>query len=201
MIDIHEDDGSYATAPNVICFNTVLNACAFSATGGDDEKKRALSVAVKVFKMLKEEQYAHPDALSYGNMLKCCANLMPISDVRTSMASNIFSNCCDQGLVGGMTLDEIRRCIPAKQFVKLLAKCGYSKPLKQHSNAMSVTLRQLPRQWTTNVKRGDMFTRQRGVPLKHKWQSQNERPKAKLTPVIRNPTYHVEPSWAYGKDI
>lgn len=134
-------------------------------------------------------------------MLKCCANLMPISDVRTSMASNIFSSCCEQGLVGGMVLDEIRRCILAKQFLKLLAKCGYSKPLKQHSNAMSVTLRQLPRQWTANVKRGDMFTRQRGASLKRQQQSKNEGSKAKPNPVIRNPTYHVEPSWAYGKDI
>jgi hypothetical protein len=122
----------------------VLNACAFSALGDDDEKKQALGVAVKVFNMLKRERYVRPDAVSYGNMLKCCANLMPPGNVRTSMASTIFSTCCEAGMVGGMVLDEIRRSIPSKEFLLLLAKCGYEKPLKQHKNAMSVELRRCP---------------------------------------------------------
>lgn len=86
MIDLHEDDGGYDTTPNIICFNTILNACAFSAMAGDDEKKEALAAAVKTFKMLREKNFARPDALSYGNMLKCIANLMPIGDARSSMA-------------------------------------------------------------------------------------------------------------------
>lgn len=202
MIELHENDGSYDTTPNVICFNTILNACAFSASGGEDEKKHAMAVAVKTFKILRDDTYASPDAVSYGNMLKCCANLMPPGNARNSMASSIFSACCEEGMVGGMALDEIRRSIPSNDFLRLLAKCGYTRPLKQHSNAMSVDLRHLPRQWTANVKVGDMYSRQRGVA--HHRHGKRERPQSQKksnTPVIRKPGFLVEPSWASGKDL
>eukprot|EP00804_Cyclotella_cryptica_P003272 CCRYP_010501-RA/>CCRYP_010501-RA protein AED:0.04 eAED:0.04 QI:149/1/1/1/1/1/4/351/772 len=202
MIDLHDEDGSCDTTPNVICYNTVLNACAFSALADEDEKKRALEVAVKVFKLLNEERYVRPDAVSYGNMLKCCANLMPPGNARTSMASTIFSKCCEAGMVGGMVLDEIRRSIPSKEFLLLLAECGYEKPLKQHKNAMSIELRQLPRQWTVNVKVGDMSSRQRSISVKHEKQTRKERSHSKpIPPVIRRPGFLIEPSWASGKDV
>jgi hypothetical protein len=202
MIDLHDEEGSCDTKPNVICYNTVLNACAFSALGDDYEKKQALGVAVKVFKMLNEERYVRPDAVSYGNMLKCCANLMPPGNARTSMASKIFSTSCEAGMVGGMVLDEIRRSIPSKAFLLLLAKCGYEKPLKHHKNALSVELRQLPRQWTANVKVGDLSSRQRGVFVKQERQTRKERSQVRLnSPVIRRPGFLIEPSWASGKDV
>ena len=112
------------------------------------------------------------------------------------MASTNFSACCIEGFVGGMVLDEIRRCIPSNEFVKLLAKCGYEKPLKQRSNAMSINLGQLPRKWISNVLRGEMFTRQRGIAVKPK---RTER--VKNIPVIRNPSFLIESSWASGKDV
>lgn len=203
MINLHEEDGGYDTIPNIICYNTILNACAFSASGNVDEKKRALGVAVKTFKMLNEGKYTRPDALSYGNMLKCCSNLMPTGNDRISMASAIFSTSCEEGLVGGMVLDEIRRSVPSKEFLLLLAKCGYDRPMRQHKNAMSVELRHLPRIWTANVKAGDMTSRQRGGFAKHKGLSKIQRSQAKLNapPVIRKPGFLVEPSWASGKDV
>jgi hypothetical protein len=202
MIDLHEDDGSYDTTPNIICFNTILNACAFSAMAGDDEKKEALTTAVKTFKMLKENNYARPDALSYGNMLKCIANLMPIGDTRSLMATTIFTSCCEEGMVGGMALDEIRRCLPSKEFLQLLSRCGYGKPLRQHSNAMSVTLKSLPSKWTANVKRGDLITRQRKTTAQNRQVVSRERAQSQRSiPVFRNPTFLVEPSWASGKDL
>ena len=72
MIDLHEDDGSYETMPNTICYNTVLNACAFSAHGGEDEKRQALAVAVETFNQMRKGKYVSPDAVTYGDMLKCC---------------------------------------------------------------------------------------------------------------------------------
>ena len=201
MIDLHEDDGGYDTTPNIICFNTILNACAFSAMAGDDEKKEALAAAVKTFKMLREKNFARPDALSYGNMLKCIANLMPIGDARSSMAKTIFTSCCEEGMVGGMALDEIRRCLPSKEFLQLLSKCGYGKPLRQHSNAMSVTLKSLPSKWTENVKRGDLVTRQRKSVIKNRQAVKDMAQSQRNVPVFRNPTFLVEPSWASGKDL
>ena len=108
MIELHEDDGSYDTRPNVIVYNTVLNACAFSARGSEEERRQALQIAVETFNQMRGGKYVSPDAVSYGNMLKCCANLMPPGDQRTAMASRLFASCCDEGLVGGIALDEIR---------------------------------------------------------------------------------------------
>ena len=92
MIDLHEDDGSYETMPNIICYNTVLNACAFSAHGGEDEKRQALAVAVETFNQMRQGKYVSPDAVTYGDMLKCCANLMPPGNQRNAMASRLFAS-------------------------------------------------------------------------------------------------------------
>jgi len=202
MIDLHEDDGSYDTKPNVICYNTVLNACAFSARGSDEERRQAMKVAVETFNGMRQGKYVSPDAVSYGNMLKCCANLMPPGEQRNGMASRIFRKCCEEGLVGGMCLDEIRRCVPPRAFLPLLADCGYDKPMSQRRKAYSVTLRELPRKWTANVKRGDMAARQRGTFVKPKKRQQQRRPlpEKKAVPVIRRP-HQVFEYGASGKDM
>ena len=53
MIDLHENDGSRDTMPNIICYNTVLNACAFSAQGSEAERRRAFAVAVEIFNQMQ----------------------------------------------------------------------------------------------------------------------------------------------------
>ena len=202
MITLHEEDGSSDTKPNVIVYNTVLNACAFSAHGGPDERRQALSVAVETFNELRHGKFGlSPDAVSYGNMLKCCANLMPPGSYRTKMASQLFMSCCNEGLVGGMCLDEIRRGVPSTEFVQLLAKCGYSKPLKQGRMAHSVQLRHLPRAFTKNVKAGDLKDRQRDsfAPKKSKGTVRGR--KQKEYPVLRRPGLLIEQSWMSGKDV
>lgn len=204
MIELHEEDGSYDTRPNIICYNTVLNACAFSAQTSVDEQKRALSVAVETFNQLRQAKYGvTPDAVSYGNMLKCCANLMPPGDQRNGMASRLFASCCDEGLVGGMCLDEIRRCLPQRALFPLFADCGY-EPLRKNQKAYAVQLRELPRAWTKNVKRGDMVSRQRGSFDKPKKKRQGTRPyrrkQEKAPPVIRRPGRVIEYG-ASSKDL
>mmetsp|Transcript_27817 Transcript_27817/g.67037 ORF Transcript_27817/g.67037 Transcript_27817/m.67037 type:complete len:201 (+) Transcript_27817:1-603(+) len=199
--------------PNVICYNTVLNSCAFSARGGEEERRRALAVAVETFNQMRQRgaagQDVEPDAVSYGNMLKCCANLMPPGNHRNSFATRLFASCCDEGLVGGMCLDEIRRCIPPRAFLPLLADCGYDEPVRRRRKAHSVQLRELPREWTIKVKRGDLASRQRASFAKptRKTQQQRERreyrssrSREKTPPVIRRPGLLIEYG-ASGKDL
>ena len=205
MIELHEDDGSYDTRPNVIVYNTVLNACAFSARGSEEERRQALQIAVETFNQMRGGKYVSPDAVSYGNMLKCCANLMPPGDQRTAMASRLFASCCDEGLVGGIALDEIRRSIPPRAFLPLLADCGYDKPIQQRRKAHSVELRELPREWTKNVKRGDMASRQRGSfakpkPRRQRQHRRRQKEEEKAPPVIRRPGLLFEYG-ASGRDM
>ena len=102
MIELHENEGSHETRPNIICFNTVLNACAFSAKADEAERRQALAVSVEIFNIMRQGMYVSPDAVSYGNMLKCCANLMSPGEQRNTMASRLFESCSNEGLVGGM---------------------------------------------------------------------------------------------------
>ena len=202
MITLYEDDGSSDTKPNAICYNTVLNACAFSAHGGPGERRRALQIAVETFNELRRGKFGiSPDAVSYGNMLKCCANLMPPGSHRTKMASQLFTSCCNEGLVGGMCLDEIRRGVPPRDFLQLLAKCGCNKPLNQGRMAHSVHLSHLPRDFTINVKSGDLKDRQRDSFAPKKSKGTGRGWKQKEQPVLRRPGLLIEQSWMSGKDV
>mmetsp|Transcript_16185 Transcript_16185/g.33877 ORF Transcript_16185/g.33877 Transcript_16185/m.33877 type:complete len:806 (+) Transcript_16185:70-2487(+) len=202
MTELHKVDRTLDTQPNIICYNTVLNACAFSAHRGDDEKREALSVAVETFNQLREGHYASPDAVSYGNMLKCCANLMPLGNSRTSMASKIFSSCVEDGLVGGMVLDEVRRSMPPDIFLKLLADCGFDKPMRKRKLPSSIELRDLPRKWTMNVKGSDMASRQRASFVKPKKERKTRRRRTERKPTVPVRTRQiVETAWISDKNV
>jgi hypothetical protein len=202
MIDLHKKDGSQFMKPNVICYNTVLNACAFSASPGtsESERRQALAVAVRTFNLMRQSGDSNiVDAVSYGNMLKACANLLPPGDQRSAIASRLFASCCADGLVGGMCLDEIRRCMPPSLFLSLLADCGYDTPQRQQRKTYSVTLVELPQKWTRNVASTDMASRQRGSFVKPKLKPLSIREEKKAPYIIR-PSLIVEYG-ASGRDL
>lgn len=202
MIDLHEKDGSQFTKPNVICYNAVLNACAFSASPGTSEsdRRQALAVAVKIFNLMRQSGDSNiVDAVSYGNMLKACANLLPPGDQRSAIASRLFASCCADGLVGGMCLDEIRRCMPPSLFLSLLADCGYDTPQRQQRKTYSVTLVELPQNWTRNVASTDMASRQRGSFVRPKLKPLSIK-EGKKAPYIIRPSLIVEYG-ASGRDL
>lgn len=205
MIDMHEIDGNCDTRPNAICYNTVLNAAAFSAQGNEGEKRQALVVAVETFNHMKQRKYASPDTVSYGNMLKACANLIPPGERRNAIATKLFTSSSEEGLVGGMVLDEIRRCIPPRAFLSLLADCGYNDPVRLSRKPHSVTLQELPKEWTRLVASTDMAARQRDRFEKPKKKVKNQKTKqrqqpGKSPPVIPRPGLLVEYG-ASGRDL
>jgi hypothetical protein len=199
MIDLHDNvGGNDDTRPNRICYNTVLNACAFSAQGGEAERVRALAVAVEIFNQMRRDEHVSPDAVTYGNMLKACANLMSPGERRSAIAARLFASCRDDGLVGGMCLDEIRRCVLPREFLTLLADCGYDRPLRRKRQSHTVTLHELPPDWTANVASTDMASRQRGSFIRQKKISDPIRDK--IPPVIPRPGLLVEYG-ASGRDL
>mmetsp|Transcript_37220 Transcript_37220/g.89094 ORF Transcript_37220/g.89094 Transcript_37220/m.89094 type:complete len:724 (+) Transcript_37220:152-2323(+) len=91
--------------PNVICFNAVLNACAF--TGNEDEKEEAFTIACFAFDQLRGDPDLAPSHISYGTFLKACRKLMPAGDVRDRLVKGLFRRCCSQGLVSHFVLKEM----------------------------------------------------------------------------------------------
>ena len=157
MLNMHAQTKRNALRPTQVPFNAVLNAAAFSALGTPEEEQRmALKTAVETFSLVKKLSI-QPDMISYGNMLKVVANLVPRGSTRTEMGLQLFNGCCQDGLVGELVWNEARRAMPSKALVGLFR--NQPKPL----SAMRV--QDLPRSWRKNLpKERRMHAKRKGKP-------------------------------------
>lgn len=171
---------------NQVPFNTVLNGCAFSADFGIDEQRRALQIAVATFKRMREESI-EPDAIAYGNMIKCTANLMPESKMRSQMALQLFDRCCNDGQVNELVWNEVRRAVPLKL---LTDRVTTKKPLS------AVRAAELPRAWRRNVKEKRPLAQSRhtGKAAEESKKPQRQGPAQRLRNIS-------EPSYQSGRDL
>jgi hypothetical protein len=138
LVDLYETTKRPNLRPSQISYNSVLNACAFSAIGTSvEEQREALQIAVATFSEMRKSEFTAPDTVTYGNMLKCLANLMPQGEIRTQMALQIFAKCREEGLVGTLVWNEVRRAVPSWELEEKLN-------LKSSGNKQ---LRDLPQAW------------------------------------------------------
>ena len=129
-------------SPNIITYNTVLNAAAFSAFTDEAEIKEAFLVALSTFNELRNlnDTSIQPDEVTYGNMLKICANLLPRSHPqRNNLAKELWRGACESGLVGDLVWNELKRAVPVDLLQELIPK---------HASRR----RDLPWKWRKNVK-------------------------------------------------
>lgn len=138
LLKMYDETKSPTLLPTAHAYNAVLNACAFSAMGTTmDEQREALQIAVQTFSSMTQRETL-PDTVTYGNMLKCLANLMPEGDVRISMALQIFDKCISDGLVGALAWNEVRRAVPAKELQNVYGLKGFVSTMQ---------VKDLPRRW------------------------------------------------------
>jgi len=97
--------GNKACRPNVIAYNSVLNACAFSSKD-EKEQEEAFRVACLTFDELRGSSYLKPTDVSYGTFFKTIRKLMPDSDLRQQLVKGLFSKCCKEGLTSDFVLKE-----------------------------------------------------------------------------------------------
>lgn len=147
LIELYDASRNDDLKPTVLVYNTVLNSCAFSAYTDDEERKKALSIAIKLFNEMLQAKITDPDAITYGTLIKCVTNLVPHEnhEVRNKMASDIFVKCADGGLVNGLVFDEIRRAVPGGVLAKLLDEA--MRPSLQRKPFKDWELKHLPRKW------------------------------------------------------
>lgn len=138
-----KNDGSdFNLCPNIIAYNTVLNAAAFSAFTSDEEKQEAFLTALSTFNELRslDVDTIEPDEVTYGNMLKICANLLPRDHPqRNNMAKQLWKGACESGLVGDLVWNELKRAVPVDLFLELIPPNVSGR-------------RDLPMEWRENVK-------------------------------------------------
>lgn len=120
IITLYED-GNKRLKPNIIVYNTVLNACAFTKNG---DKNDALLVALMTFNELRNSKYCKPDAITYGTLLKSFNYLLPKGDKLTMMTTKLFHQCCKDGLYGDLFMNGMRKAVPKETFKELMVNGG-----------------------------------------------------------------------------
>ena len=166
---------------SAVPFNAVLNACAFSS----ESQREALKIAVSTYRQVPT--YASPDTITYGNLLKCCANLMPQGKTRTEMAMLVFKKCCEDGLVGDLVWNEVRKAVPS-----------HSLYVPNHKGPVgTLKVRDLPRSWRTNAR-----DKQAAAAKRRKRQSPTlDKGGGKPTKPIRPMRNIIERSYESGRDV
>jgi len=142
MADLHNTGDSNVTV-DIVSYNTVLNACAFTR-GGTEDKKKALLIAEDTFRRIQESKDLAPQELTYATMMKAYTNLAGNREDKIDMIRPIFAECAERGLVGNMVLKEIRYSLSEDQQKSLfesVTKVG-------NTNAGRI-----PNDWSRNVSR------------------------------------------------
>lgn len=138
MIDSY-NAGNTRAKPTIFAFNACLNSCAF--TFEQREKVNAFSVAVSTLVLLQE--YTKPDHTTYGTLLKAWCNLIPKDDERRTRAvKSVFLQCCKDGMVGPMVMQQLKYAASPELYHLLVGKDISSE----------VRMSSLPQAWSRNVK-------------------------------------------------
>ena len=138
MIDAYKS-GNRAAKPVLYSFNACLNACAHTFNRKD--KVDAFRVVVSTLLLLQE--YTKPDHTTYGTLLKAWSILIPKDDERRSrIVSSVFRQCCLEGQVGTMVLNQLRFAASPELYKTLIGKTMQEE----------VNLKSIPSQWSRNVK-------------------------------------------------
>lgn len=136
-------DGNKHLKPNVVAYNAVINACAFSS-GELQESSRAIEIAHSIFKEMEESKDARPDQVTYGTFLKVCANQMPDCSTRQQLVEVLFKKCSKDGQVGHLVLQQLKAMASEELFKRLVGK----RPEEDYS------IEDLPQEWCCNVVEG-----------------------------------------------
>jgi hypothetical protein len=199
MLETYQLTGKEQMRPNEITHNTVLNACAFSAYTPDEEKKKALSIAVNIFNEMRKSDLVHPDAVTYGNMLKCISNLVPKGEVRNKMAIDLFTKCREEGLVNALVFDEIRRAVPIEVLSDILSAAMKRRRGKKLFSEWE--LKDLPQSWKSNVQETKPRKRDLKKSKKNDVTTAEVEEGTKMKEPIRPMRNIVETSWQSGRDV
>ena len=190
MLQMHASAKQSSLRPTQVPFNAVFNAAAFSALGTPEEEQRmALKTAVETFSLMKRLS-VNPDMISYGNMLKVVANLVPKGKTRTEMALQLFQACCNDGLVGELVWSEARRALPAKTLTELLPT---RKPIS------AIKIQDLPNSWKKSLPKD---RRMHMKPIKQKTvENKTNTAEEKRKEPVRRFRNIAEQSYQSGRDI
>lgn len=147
MLKLYKE-GNKKLRPNVVVYNSILNACAYT-TGDLSEQQKAMAIANLIFQELHRSPYDKPDEISYGTFFKVCQNQIPPGKTRHDIVDVIFRKCVEDGQVGQLVLDQMKVAATSDQFKALVGV-----------DADDAELLKLPQEWRRNVTNRNRSRRQ-----------------------------------------
>lgn len=115
--------GNEAARPNVVAYNSVLNACAYSPNDAG-AIETAFKIACLVFDEVRTSCHVTPTHVTYGTFLSVCANLMPESEVRDNLVEATFKRCAREGLVSNMVWRNLNAAASPTLLAELLEQAN-----------------------------------------------------------------------------
>lgn len=122
--------------PNLISYNTVLNACEHTDSSDRVATEEALKVACLTFDELRSSPSSKANHVTYGSFLGTLGNLMP-PDSRQEIVRLVFRRCCLEGQASKLVLKKLRSATVTED--------RYRGLLEGHDE------NKLPASWTYNV--------------------------------------------------
>jgi hypothetical protein len=160
QVDLYENHGCRTCRPDVFGFTSVIMCCS-AASQTVEEKEDAFQVALRTYRQIQvtserdrlkyvskygrepsedntSSYILRPNHVTYGAMLKACANLLPSnSPLRRDLVQEIFQDCQFNGYVGDMVISQLREAAADPAMYKELME-GWSR-------------KNIPSTWCRNV--------------------------------------------------
>jgi hypothetical protein len=129
--------------PNVHVYNSVLTACASSAGGHPETVESAFKVACGLFDELCKSEDYQPTDVTYSLFLRVCKQLMSEGALQRKMIEAVFRRCCRNGQVSLTVLRQVKEAASLELWIEIM---------REKAGKRDLTIKDLPPEWTCNVK-------------------------------------------------
>eukprot|EP00584_Thalassiosira_punctigera_P016355 CAMPEP_0172576154 /NCGR_PEP_ID=MMETSP1067-20121228/137578_1 /TAXON_ID=265564 ORGANISM="Thalassiosira punctigera, Strain Tpunct2005C2" /NCGR_SAMPLE_ID=MMETSP1067 /ASSEMBLY_ACC=CAM_ASM_000444 /LENGTH=1179 /DNA_ID=CAMNT_0013368817 /DNA_START=1300 /DNA_END=4836 /DNA_ORIENTATION=- len=106
------NSGFHESAPSLITYSTIINACAYTH-GSESDKKEAFDLARDCFRTLLESNELEPCVSSFTNFFLVISRHLKHGAVRDQFAEAVFLEGCKRGKIGKQVFNNFRKASPA----------------------------------------------------------------------------------------
>lgn len=161
MIDLYESKKIIDAKPDLVTFNSVLNACVFEVPSTECSSEDVMKIAIDTFELLTAKddsskggkgRFGKPDHHTYAQMLMIITNHLPIEDEkRISLAEALFYQCAEDGLVTERTIGKLEAALPTPNFEKVVGSALLNNKIRVDGPELRFDMKLVPEKWTANV--------------------------------------------------
>lgn len=143
----YEETGDESFLLNSFTYNYAIN-CAANTLGPLEVKGSAFKIALQAFQSLRKSTVDKPNSFTFAFFLKACNSLLPHGDMRYNVIRRTMNECCEAGMLSDEVVNWLRRGVPADMGREIL---------RYPENYQTVRTRDLPSDWSCNVRRNKKY--------------------------------------------